>query len=658
MPRPSGGYAAGFVTPVPSANAAAGIWTPRDLYASRAAGTWPVVGTATPAFSTVGYTRLWGLTTKSSGLVTGTAAVDTGYYNVKWWDNTISNYSSGNTFSKAAAGGYRAFEIYPVVNRAVDSSGLSHAGAIIGSVTSSTAQSNFPGGSSLFFGGGGSYISIPSHTSFGMGTGDFTIEMFVRPTGSTSVGGLINLGTYNDGLLWRQGTNPDTLYLNGTYANWNSFTNAPLNTWTHIALVRSGSTVKVYANGVAVLTTSSAANLGASKAVIIGAGAHSLGENFIGYIDDLRVVKGSAVYTANFSPPASALTAISGTSLLLSGGTALVPSGQFDGFDVSSNEITKLRGESLTIDRGAGSNQSVQAYVGYPYYAWQWVQQWFPGPPEFASLKNNNLVAADLDQFYTDLGACDDGVLSVQGNPGISADTPSIATAKGYTVFGSVPPATTLLLNGNGDNNGTIITDSSVTAQTIRRLNIGSTGPFTSTTAFMRGGASVIFNGNNWLDNTASGNSANILGTENFTVEMWVYLATRGLYTPIFELDLYTTGILWRVGSSSDNLWIKNDEYNWSPATHVPLATWTHVALVRENDNVRVYAGGVQRLSAVLPNNLVIGTQGRILIGASTHDGYANRMTANSYLDDIRLTRGLALYTGTFTPPPAQLTAL
>ena len=100
MPRPSGGYAAGFVTPVPSANAAAGIWTPRDLYASRAAGTWPVVGTATPAFSTAGYTRLWGLTTKSSGLVTGTAAVNTGYYNVKWWDNTISNYSSGNTFSK------------------------------------------------------------------------------------------------------------------------------------------------------------------------------------------------------------------------------------------------------------------------------------------------------------------------------------------------------------------------------------------------------------------------------------------------------------------------------------------------------------------------------------------------------------------------------
>lgn len=648
MPRPSGGYAAGFVTPVPSANAAAGIWTPRDLYANRVAGTWPVIGTDTPAFSTVGYTRLWGLTTKSSGLVTGTAATDTGLYNVKWWDNTISNYSSGDTFSKAAAGGYRAFEIYPAAYRAVDSSVLSHAGAIIGSVTSSTAQSKFPGGSSLYFVSGG-YISIPSHASFGMGTGDFTIEMFVRPTGSTAVGGLINLGTYNDGLLWRQGTNPDTLYLNGTYVNWNSFTNAPLNEWTHIALVRSGSTVKVYANGIAVLTTSSSANLGSSKAVIIGTGAHALGENFIGYIDDLRVVKGSAVYTANFSPPASALTAISGTSLLLSGGRILVPAGQFDGFDVSSNNITKLRGESLVIDRAPGINSWVynsNNYTSKPQY--------FPGPPEFASLKNNDLAAADLNQFYTDLGASNAGRLSVQGNPGIAADTPSIATAKGYTVFGSVPPATTLLLNGEGANNGTTITDSSVTAQTIRRLFASGAGPVTSTTQFKYGSASILFSGNNWLDNTATGNAASALNTENFTIEMWVFLATRGTATPIFDLD---SGLLWRVGSSASNLFIGNAGYDWSPSTHVLLTTWTHVALVRENDNIRVYAGGVQRLSITLAANTVIGPNGVIKIGVQANAAN-HRMTANSYLDDIRLTRGLALYTGTFTPPTAQLTAL
>jgi hypothetical protein len=361
------------------------------------------------------------------------------------------------------------------------------------------------------------------------------------------------------------------------------------------------------------------------------------------------------VYTANFTPPTAPLTAIANTALLYNFNTDFVftPIGQFDGFDVSSNNITKLRGESLTIDRGPGTNNWIYTYVGYPYYYNRYTPQWVPGPPEFASLKNNDLAAADLNQFYTDLGACDDGILSVQGNPGISSDTPSIATAKGYTVFGSVPPATTLLLNGNGDNNGITITDSSVTAQTIRRVHQSSSGPVTSTTQFKYGSASILFNGSNWLDNS-SGNSANVLGTENFTIEMWVYLASRGAATPIFDLD---GQILWRVGSDSTSLFIAGGSYNWSPATHVPLSTWTHVALVRENDNVRVYAGGVQRLSVTLPANTVIGSNGQISIGAQANNT-ATRMTANSYLDDIRLTRGTALYTATFTPPTAQLTAL
>jgi hypothetical protein len=216
------------------------------------------------------------------------------------------------------------------------------------------------------------------------------------------------------------------------------------------------------------------------------------------------------------------------------------------------------------------------------------------------------------------------------------------------------------LLNCEGSNNGTTITDSSATAQPIRRVNQSSSGPFTSTTQFIRGSASVLFNGSNWLDNFA-GNSANVLNTDNFTVEMWVYLASRGVQTPIFDLDGYTSGILWRVGSATDNLYLKYNStstfYNWSPSTHVPLTTWTHVALVREDTNVRVYAGGVQRLSVTIPANVIVGTVGKILIGAASHN-FSESMTAGSYLDDIRLTRGLALYTGTFTPPASQLTAL
>lgn len=650
MPRPSGGYAAGFVTPVPSANAAAGIWTPRDLYASRAAGTWPVIGTATPAFSTVGYTRLWGLTTKSSGLVTGTAVVDTGFYNVKWWDNTISNYSSGNTFSKAAAGGYRAFEIYPVARQSPDGSTNAQAATLSGNATISSAQSRLAGGTSLSVGGGGTVnsVSVQSQAYFNnWNTGDWTIEMWVRPTSNVGYVPLFspalrfNIHMFNTGDLHVNNAvdGIDGLVVTSALA---------AGSWQHIAVVRQSGVSSLYVNGVRLAYGNVPYGTATSGAVAIA-------ENFNGYVNDLRVVRGSAVYSgASFSPPATALTAISGTVLLLNFNTLTYqPTGQFDGFNVSSNNITKLRGESLVIDRAPGFNQWTSVYVAYPHYSYQYVQQYIYGPPEFAYLNNNDLAAADLNQFYTDLGACDAGRLSVQGNPGISADTPSIATAKGYTVFGSVPPATTLLLNGEGANNGTTITDSSVTAQTIRRVHSSSSGPVTSITQFIRGSASILFNGSNWLDNLG-GNSANVLNTENFTIEMWVYLASRGAATPIFDLD---SAILWRVGSDVFSLFIVGNSYNWSPSTHVPLTTWTHVALVRENDNVRVYAGGVQRLSVTLPANTVIGSNGVVTIGAQANN-VATRMTANSYLDDIRLTRGLALYTGTFTPPTAQLTAL
>jgi hypothetical protein len=184
-----------------------------------------------------------------------------------------------------------------------DSSSNNFSVSKTGSVTTSTQHSKF-GNTSGWFNGG--YLTISSNAAFGPGTGDFTIECWVRPTSTTLVGGLINLGTYDDGLLWRVGTNSDSLYFNGADTNWNAFTNAPVDNWTHLALVRSGSAVTLYAGGVSVHTRTSSADLNSANAVVIGAGAHSTGETYAGYIDELRITKGVARYTANFTPPTAA----------------------------------------------------------------------------------------------------------------------------------------------------------------------------------------------------------------------------------------------------------------------------------------------------------------------------------------------------------------
>ena len=77
----------------------------------------------------------------------------------------------------------------------------------------STSKSRFGGGSLSLSGrsdyapnGGGPYASISSHTDFGFGTGDFTIEMWIYPRDCANWRTLISIGRYDDGLLWRMGT--------------------------------------------------------------------------------------------------------------------------------------------------------------------------------------------------------------------------------------------------------------------------------------------------------------------------------------------------------------------------------------------------------------------------------------------------------------------
>lgn len=190
-----------------------------------------------------------------------------------------------------------------------DSSLNAHPITLVGSASLTTDNPKFGARTGLFTGG---HLEIPNSTTFGFGTGDFTIEMWVYPTTEKLVAGLVSVGFYNEGILWRHGTNFDNLYINafpGSYnIDWNPEINAPITTWTHIALVRSGSDVTVYAGGTSVATGTSSADLLSTQPVTIGASSHSkfiADEQYDGRIDELRITKGVARYTAAFTPPAT-----------------------------------------------------------------------------------------------------------------------------------------------------------------------------------------------------------------------------------------------------------------------------------------------------------------------------------------------------------------
>ena len=171
---------------------------------------------------------------------------------------------------------------------------------------------------SVFF-NGDDYLSLAANTDFAMGTGAFTAECWIYTTDySHSEGGYSQRVFDSNGgqLGWyitSDGTGLTGSLVSGT--DERSTYTPGLNVWTHIALARSGTTLKAFVNGVEVDSTTNSGSVASSAAFIIGARSSTEGA-FKGDISNLRVIKGSALYTAAFTPPTEKLTAVAGTVLL------------------------------------------------------------------------------------------------------------------------------------------------------------------------------------------------------------------------------------------------------------------------------------------------------------------------------------------------------
>jgi len=192
----------------------------------------------------------------------------------------------------------------------------------------SSAYSTSAIGGSGYFNGTSDYLTAPANAALSMGTGDFTWEMWVYPittpsgTGTSSNQFLFGYRSGNDTSPYLTlnsgsgGTNPIILF-SGDTTNFLSTTFPALNNWHHIAITRSGTALKMFLNGAVVSSTTNSTNFSDASTRYIGAINGGTTYYFPGYISNLRIVKGTAVYTAAFTPPTAPLTAIANTSLLL-----------------------------------------------------------------------------------------------------------------------------------------------------------------------------------------------------------------------------------------------------------------------------------------------------------------------------------------------------
>ncbi len=189
--------------------------------------------------------------------------------------------------------------------------GLGGANAIKGSVSFNNNAGNYKGG----------YLKVnldsSNRSNFDF-DGDFTIECWVFKSKSTTSGEYDGLLYISDDwrFKWQQ-SNKIMYYDNGTdaqFMNYNTNEGFLDNNWHHLAIVRSSNTITGYVDGTSYGTASESGDFdpGSNTELLIGYNVHGFG----GFISNLRVVKGTAVYTGNFTPPTSELTAIDGTVLL------------------------------------------------------------------------------------------------------------------------------------------------------------------------------------------------------------------------------------------------------------------------------------------------------------------------------------------------------
>ena len=428
------------------------------------------------------------------------------------------------------------------------------------------------------FDGSGDYLTIPDSADFAFGAGDFTIEGWIYE----SVRGAIRqiIGQHGTASV----TNSSFLILSDqgklSFAvNYGSSTATAAyasthttSAWHHFAAVRDGTTLRLFLDGTSVATASIGTNTlnNSTRPVCVGVVINDTTPDpgnyyFNGYMDELRITKGVARYTADFTPP-----------------TAAFP-----------NYAGQLSGEVRDV--------------------------------------NNSLLANTVVRAYRR----DTGAMLVSG---LSGD--GTAEVLGDEYYSAVA----LLLHCDGTDGSTTFTDSSQTPKTV--TSHGNAHVETDQAKF--GTAAAYFDGTgDYLSLTGVS-----FGTGDFTVEGWVRITTPSSVFTILDTRnaaFTNSGFVLYVSSTQTLTFGRGSPFVTAEGTtSVPADTWQHVALTRSSGTVRGYLNGTKEFE-------VTDTKTFSLTGWKIGQSWDVAAAQSAgYIDDFRVTVGVARYVGaSFTPPTA-----
>ena len=576
---------------------------------------------------------------------------------------------------------------------------------------------------SNYFDGSGDFLSIPNNAAFQFGSGDFTIEAWIYLTAYSKLYGGI---AYSSAIFsCAEETSRGPIWsIGGTASSYTSFGidrypvtgigasyNFQLNTWYYVTQCRQGNNWYTFVNGILLNTTSnSEATPNSTGTAKVGRGYTSVyNYDFPGYISNLRVVKGTALYTSNFTPPTAPLTAVSGTSLLTCQ-SSLFRDASTNNFTITANGNTStsnfvpfiptaydpaVNGGSGYFD-GSGDGLSV-AGASFAAAGNFTLETWFY-PTSFAS---NSLGLAIGNEssgrqvFYTNTSGT---ILRDQYGVGSTAFSATVAlnqwqhiafvrsgttltcylngVASGtQTVSGTFGNAngfridpTNAYLSNTRYVNGTAVYTANFTPPTAPVTAITNTSlllNFTnagivdasakndlvtvgnaqiSTAQSKFGGSSMYFDGSG--DYLIIPDSAEFdFGTGNFTIEAWVY-HTISSGTSQAYFTHATGGFGFSRNNAGALVASQASVADITSGGSIPLNAWTHIAVCRTGTSLSIFINGTA--ASTVTNNTNFNGTTAPQVGAA-----GGSLLMNGYINDLRITKGVARYTANFTPPTA-----
>ena len=188
-----------------------------------------------------------------------------------------------------------------------DSSHSNHSVTAVGNAQLDTAQSKF-GGASGLFDGTGDYLTVPDSADFAFGDGNFTIDFWLRFNATSGTQFFFDHYT-ND-------NNRQLFYSSGTGGEYRNIIGGIVKTdlsvadfgfvagnWYHIAIVRNGNVWTMYKNGTSIATVTETTTFPDYTGNFTIGAYYDGSSGFNGWIDEFRISKGVARWTANFTPP-------------------------------------------------------------------------------------------------------------------------------------------------------------------------------------------------------------------------------------------------------------------------------------------------------------------------------------------------------------------